>query len=126
LAAPLHAAGPRPARRPRRRRSLPGGRRMLRPWLAPIFRSVWSAGWSARRVVPGVPVGQQPVRFLGAPAALGVGVDRHGVAEYRVHDPPGGLDGVLPGELPALPLQPRAVQPVVRALLAARVLLEHL
>ena len=30
--------------------------------------------------MPGVPVGEQPVGFLGAPAALGVGVHRHGAA----------------------------------------------
>ena len=71
------------------------------------------------RVVPGVPIGQQPVGLLGTPAALGVGVDRRGVAEHRVHDLPGGLDGVLPGEQPALPVQRGADQPVVGALVTA-------
>src|SRR5215467_6156926 len=98
---------------------------MLRPWLAPIFRSVWISGWSALWVVPGVPFGQQAVRLLGAPAALGVGVEGHDVAEHRVDDPPCGLDGVLLSEQPALPLQRGADQPVIGALIAAGMLGER-
>src|SRR5215472_8023952 len=92
---------------------------MLRPWLAPIFRSVWSSGWSALGVVPGVPVGQQPVGLLRAPGPAGIRVDGRDVADDRVDDPPGGLDGVLPGEKHTLPVQRSADQPVVRALVAA-------
>src|SRR5262249_19694920 len=77
---------------------------------------------SACRVVPGVPVGQQPVGLLGTPAALGVGVHRHHVTEHRIHDLPGVLDGVLPGEQPALIVERGADQPVIRALVAAGLL----
>src|SRR5205809_295662 len=98
---------------------------MLRPWLAPISRSVWSSGWSALWVVPGVAVGQQPVRLLRAPGAAGVGVDRHGVAQHRIHDLPGGLDGVLPREHPALPLQRGADQPVIGTLVTPGLLGER-
>ena len=45
-------------------------------------------------------------------------MDRHGVAEHRVHDLPGGLDGVLHRELHALAVQRGADQPVVGALVA--------
>src|SRR5215471_14440350 len=82
-------------------------------------------GGSACRVVPGVPVRQQPVGFLGAPAALGVGVDGGDVAEDRVDDRPGGLDGVLPGEQPPLAVQRGADQPVVGTLVAAGLLRER-
>src|SRR5215471_14457169 len=82
-------------------------------------------GGSACRVVPGVPVGEQPVGFLGAPAALGVGVDGRGVAEYWVHDLPGGLDRVLPGEQPALVVERGTDQPVVGALVGPGLLRER-
>src|SRR5262249_27698797 len=82
-------------------------------------------GGAARPVVPGVPAGQQPVGFLGAPAALGVGVDGGDVAEDRVDDRPGGLDGVLPGEQPPLTVQRGADQPVIGPLVAAGLLRER-
>src|SRR5262249_5083470 len=94
---------------------------MARPDLFVLYGS---SGWSALGVVPGVPVGQQPVRLLGAPAALGVGVDWRGVTEHRVDDLPGRLDGVLLGEQPALALQGGADQLVVGALVAAGPLVE--
>src|SRR4249920_10864 len=74
-------------------------------------------GWirSAGRIVPAVPAGQQPAGFGRAPAAPGVGVYGRDVAEHRVDDPPGGLDGVLTGKQPAVPVQGRADEPVVRA-----------
>ncbi len=40
---------------------------------------------------------------------------RHRIAEHRVDDLPGRLDGVLPGEQPAVPVQCRADEPVVGA-----------
>src|SRR5215468_568916 len=79
-------------------------------------------GWSARRVVPAVPVGQQPVRLLRAPGPAGVRVDGRDVAEHRVDDPPGGLDGVLAGEELPFAVEGGADQPVVRALVAAGLL----
>ena len=91
----------------------PGGPRMAQQ--PGVNRPHGTVEGSACRVVPGVPAGQQPVGFLGAPAAPGVRVDRDGVAEHRVDDLPGGLDGVLPGEQPPVPVQRRADQPVVRA-----------
>src|SRR5215470_19915386 len=84
--------------------------------------SAWRArcaGSSACGVVPGVPLGQQPVRLLRPPGPAGIRVDGRDVTEHRVHDPPGGLDGVLPGEKHTLPVQRGADQPVVRALVAA-------
>src|SRR5215467_6445754 len=77
------------------------------------------AGSSACGVVPGVPLGQQPVRLLRPPGPAGIRVDGRDVAEDRIDDPPGGLDGVLPGEKHTLPVQRGADQPVVRALVAA-------
>ena len=57
--------------------------------------------------MPGVPVGEQPVGLLRAPAALGVGVDRGHVAEHRVHDLPRVLDGVLAGKKPGAGWEPQ-------------------
>ena len=71
------------------------------------------------------PVGQQPVGLLGTPAALGVGVHRRHVAEHLVHDLPGSLDGVLPGEQPALPVQRSTDQPVVGPLVSPGLLGER-
>src|SRR5690242_10001966 len=91
----------------------------------PTSCSVRTSGGSACRVVPLVSFGEQPVGLLGAPAALGVGVDGRGVAEDRVDDLPGVLDGVLPGEQPALVVERGADQPVVGALVAAGLLRER-
>src|SRR5262252_5866860 len=98
------------------------------PWsliARPASLVLSAAGPSACRVVPGVPVGEQPVGLLRAPGTLGVGVDGHGVAEHRVDDLPGVLDGVLPGEQPALVVQRGADQPVVGTLVAAGLLGER-
>src|SRR5215467_8538123 len=98
------------------------------PWslIARPASSVLSAtGLSACRVVPCVPVGQQPVGLLRPPGTLGVGVDRRYVAEHRVHDLPRGLHGVLAGEQPALVVQRGADQPVVGPLVAAGLLGER-
>src|SRR6516165_4699762 len=94
-----------------------------------VIRSRWACSMSSpgpsatsgmsRRVVPGVAVGQEPVGSFGAPGPAGVGVDRDLVAEHRVDDLPGGLDGVLAGELPAFALQRGADQPVVGTLVTA-------
>src|SRR5215467_11664925 len=77
------------------------------------------AGSSACGVVPGVPLRQQPVRLLRPPGPAGIRVDGRDVAEDRVDDPPGSLDGVLPGEKHAVAVQGGADQPVVWALVAA-------
>src|SRR5262249_28219341 len=95
----------------------------------PTSCSVLTPGGAAPRVAcpvgPGVPVGEEPVGFLRAPAALGVRVDRDDVTEHRVHDLPRGLDGVLPGEQPPFAVQRGADQPVVGALVTARLLRER-
>ena len=61
------------------------------------------------------PAGQQPLRLLGPQLPLGVGVHGDDIAEHRVDDLPGGFDGVLPGEQPAVPVQRRADEPVIGA-----------
>src|SRR5215469_17685425 len=86
---------------------------------SPMLTTHLPRAGSGRRVVPGVAVGQEPVGFLGAPGAPGVRVDRHYVAQHRVHDPPGGLDGVLAGEQLPLAVESGADQPVVGAHVAA-------
>src|SRR5712691_9142898 len=65
------------------------------------------------RVVPGLPFGQQAAGRRRTPAAPGIGPDRNNVTEHRIHYPPGGFDGVLPGEQPALPGQRGADETVV-------------
>src|SRR5215468_6641298 len=118
---------PRAANRPAKPPPMITTRRRL-SWsfmARPTSCSVRSSGGSACRVVPGVPVGEQPVGLLGTPAALGVGVDRHDVTEHRVDDLPGVLDGVLPGEQPALIVERGSDQPVVGALVAAGLLRER-
>src|SRR5215813_5157880 len=68
--------------------------------------------------MPGVPL-RQPVGLLRAPRPSGTRMDGRDVAEYRVHDLPGRLDRVLPGEQPPLPVKGRADQLVVGAHIAA-------
>lgn len=75
----------------------------LRPFSSAIGKtSPFPLLSSSGRVVPRHVVRQEAVGLRGTPAAAGVDIDRNDVAEYRVHDAPGGLDGVLPGEEPAI------------------------
>src|SRR5215467_9917787 len=98
------------------------------PWsliARPASLVLSATGLSACWVVPGVPVGEQAVRLLGPPGTLGVGVDGHDVAEHRVDDLPRVLDGVLPGEQPALVVEGSADQPVVGTLVGPGLLGER-
>src|SRR5271166_2554514 len=95
---------------------------ITRRWLAcsfmarPRFRlSFIAACGSACRVVPRFLAGQEPLGLLGTPAAPGVGVHGDDIAEHRVDDLPRGFHGVLPGKQPAVPVERRADEPVVRA-----------
>src|SRR5690348_5286234 len=123
--------GARPSARTANRPAKPPPMITTRRWLPwslmarPASLVVSGTGGSACRVVPGVPVGEQAVRFLGPPGAPGVRVHGHGIAEHRVHDLPRRLDSVLPGEQPALVVERGADQPVVGALIAARLLRER-
>ena len=56
----------------------------------------------ARWVVPGLAGGEQAGGLVRTPGAAGVGVDGDDVADHGVDDAPGGLDGALVGEQPAL------------------------
>ncbi len=78
-------------------------RHALRPFSSaigkrPLFPHLPPSG----RVVPRLVVRQEAVGLVGAPAAADVAMDWDHVAEYRVDDAPGGFDGVLPGEEPAI------------------------
>ena len=70
------------------------------------MRSEWC------RVVPSAVAGRHRVRLSWSPRAAPVAVDRAGLVEEGLDDPPGVLDAVLAGESGRVALQRVAQQPV--------------
>src|SRR5262249_33849996 len=89
----------------------------------PRLRAAGSCGLSHRRGGPGggPPGGPGPrapprpgPRGVGSPGSARVGADVGRVVEQRLHDAPGLLDAVLPGEELMVAGQPGVQQPLVR------------
>src|SRR5690242_15109494 len=83
----------------------------------PRLRAAGSCGLSHRRQprrLPARMTADQGLRVVGSPGSARVGADVGRVVEQRLHDAPGLLDAVLPGEELMVAGQPGVQQPLVR------------